>query len=176
LWKKVKLRFTKSGRIGVPFEVVVYETSDLKMEKSQIEAQMSGSEIDISASDISEDLTDGIGNSDSTEALEEPGDVMAAVGPKQKNSEILNEATEMEISRSDATEEVTSVESAVKEEVIKNGDSDAQIPCFYCDDLSFDVKDSESYMAHLGEVHSVKKNLDVLAELTIKTQQRGNKI
>ena len=169
------MSLTKSGRIGVPFEVV-YETSDLKMERSQIEAQMSGSEIDISASDISEDLIDGIGNSDSTEALEEPGDVMAAVDPKQKNSEILNEATEMEISRSDAAEEVTSVESAVKEEVIKNGDSDAQIPCFYCDDLSFDVKDSESYMAHLGEVHSVKKNLDVLAELTIKTQQRGNKI
>lgn len=167
------MSLTKSGRIGVPFEVV-YETSDLKMEKSQIEAQMSGSEIDISASDISEDLIDGIGNSDSTEALEEPGDVMAAVDPKQKNSEILNEATEMEISRSDAAEEVTSVESAVKEEVIKNGDSDAQIPCFYCDDLSFDVKDSESYMAHLGEVHSVKKNLDVLAELTIKTQQRGH--
>jgi len=156
----------------VPFEVV-NKRSDLKMEKSQIEAQMSVGEIDISASDISEDLTDGIGNSDSTEALEEPGDVMAVVDSIQKKSEVLNEATEMEISRSDATEEVVGVMADVKEEVIKNGDFGSQIPCFYCDDLSFDVKDSESYMAHLGEVHSVVKNLDVLAELTIKTQLRG---
>jgi len=152
--------------------------SDLKMEKSQIEAQMSGSEIDISASDISEDLTDGIGNSDSTEALEEPSDVKADVDLKQKDCELLDEATEMEISRSDAVaEEVKCGDSSPVKDVIKNGgDTDEPIPCFYCDDLSFDVKDTESYKAHLDEVHSVKKNVDVLAELTIKTQLRGNTI
>ena len=146
------------------------------MEKSQVEDKISTSEIDIGASDISEDLTDGIGNSDSTEALDESSDVNAEVDLNEKNSEILNEATEMEISKSDNAEEIISdVTSEVKEkEVIVNGVSDVKIPCFYCEDLSFDVKDTSSYMAHLGEIHSVKKNLDVLAELTIKTQQRGN--
>eukprot|EP00092_Neocalanus_flemingeri_P033141 GFUD01036038.1.p1 GENE.GFUD01036038.1~~GFUD01036038.1.p1 ORF type:complete len:707 (+),score=227.56 GFUD01036038.1:288-2408(+) len=148
------------------------------MEK--VEEENSTSEIHISASDISEDFTDGIGNSDSTEALEESSDVNAEVDLKDQNCEILNEATEMEISKSDnaeePSEEATSDHtSEVKEkEVTQNGVSETKIPCFYCDDISVDVKDTSSYMAHLGDVHSVKKNLDVLAELTIKAQLRGD--
>merc|ERR1719233_2846471 len=109
---------------------------------------------------------------------------------KHKSDEILNNVEKMEVSENDvgvgsvendvkevnenvARVEVESVEKDVKE-VNENGTRDDPIPCFYCDELSFDVKDTESYKTHLREVHSVKKNLDVLAELTIKTQHGGD--
>jgi len=151
------------------------------MEQSQVEGNIS--DIELSASDISEDVTDGIGNSDSTQALDESSEVNIAAEAcfkEHTSDEHFKEATEMEVStKSDvADEEVTSaVKSEVNTEdkdVIENGVADTKIACFYCDDLSFDVKDTPSYMAHLGEVHSVLKNLDVLAELTIKAQLRGD--
>merc|ERR1719233_1612988 len=109
---------------------------------------------------------------------------------KHKSDEILNNTEKMEVSENDvgvesveddvkevnenvARVEVESVEKDVKE-VNENGTRDDPIPCFYCDELSFDVKDTESYKTHLREVHSVKKNFDVLAELTIKTQHGGD--
>merc|ERR1719233_521415 len=109
---------------------------------------------------------------------------------KHKSDDILNNAEKMEVSENDVG--VESVENDVKEvnenvarveveSVVKDvkgvngkGTGNDPIPCFYCDELSFDVKDTESYKTHLREVHSVKKNLDVLAELTIKTQHGGD--
>merc|ERR1719233_2050642 len=92
---------------------------------------------------------------------------------KHKSDEILNNVEKMEVSENDvgvgsvendvkevnenvARVEVESVEKDVKE-VNENGTRDDAIPCFYCDELSFDVKDTESYKTHLREVHSVKK-------------------
>jgi len=151
------------------------------MENSEVEAKILESEIDVSASDdFSEDFTDGIGEkSDSAEMVDkQPCEVKIAEFGQLKSAnvckEVLNEDIEMKATRSDV--EVKSVEKDVMvvDKVKIDGVTADPIPCFYCDDMSFDVKDIESYKTHLGEVHSVKKNLDVLAELTIKTQHGGD--
>jgi hypothetical protein len=45
--------------------------------------------------------------------------------------------------------------------------------CFYCDDVTVDVSDSQTYAAHLKERHSVRKNVHFLAEVTIARQRQG---
>ena len=158
------------------------------MENSEIEAQQPGSENIVCASECSEDLTDGCGISDSAGVLE-PSDVKIEEIKEQNSDEVLIKAEKTGLSRNDVTRE--SVENDVKEvnengvrveiecaekdvkEVNENGARDVLIRCYFCDDFSFDVKDTESYKTHLREVHSVKKNLDVLVELTIKTQHGG---
>jgi len=169
--------------------LAVFFLQVLEMEQPNIGALQPENVNNVSVSDVSEDLTDGLGISDSAVVLDEPSD-MKIEEMGQKSDEILNEAEKMEISMNDVgvecvgkdvkevNENVTrvGVESDEKDvkEVNDNGTQDDPIPCFYCDELSFDVKDTESYKTHLREVHSVKKNLDVLAELTIKTQHGGD--
>jgi hypothetical protein len=46
--------------------------------------------------------------------------------------------------------------------------------CFYCDDVTVEVSDRCAFANHLKEVHSVRKNVDFLAEVTSARQPRGN--
>jgi len=82
--------------------------------------------------------------------------------------------TDINITEKCNTNENCSLKSVTSEKVTGSGVVRSSIECFYCTDSSFDIKDFERYKSHLGTVHSVVKNLDYLAELTIKSHQRGD--
>merc|ERR1712107_250977 len=45
------------------------------------------------------------------------------------------------------------------------------LSCYYCDCVSFDETDVNTYAAHLRESHSITRNVESLVALTLKEQQ-----
>merc|ERR1711997_560477 len=45
------------------------------------------------------------------------------------------------------------------------------LSCHYCDCVSFDETDVNTYTAHLREAHSITRNVESLVALTLKEQQ-----
>ena len=63
-----------------------------------------------------------------------------------------------------------------EEELEGAGAAAAASGCYYCDDVRVDVSDQSAFALHLREEHSVRKNVDFLAEVTLGRHRRGGNL